>query len=464
MIKSVQSISVDPKFFEKGRYKSVEKSLKILATDLLSSLKITEEALESLEKGKDYQICSVFAQMRICLADSARGDPLLFHISNELHYPLSVYVPNEHSFSMNVEEVPPGYVNFLCLTPFRLERSQDFSKEIGFQEYLQSEMFHAPKNPRRKGVDKPWTIGEIVYGLASQFGGAHVDKYVNGAFFYLMENPTVQSCYLEIADAAVKLGLQMLDENITAIFLEGEAGAYKDDYEFWYGLGLNQDRKECHADAIIAFNKAIKLKPTYSAYFARAVAYSNSPDTDKAIEDLKRASEIKSNDPVLWNYLGISYAEKGNSTKAIESYEKAISLRPNYSEAWYGLGLVLQNNGFGNKAIKAYQKATQFDPDLLNAWNNWGNIYSQAMMPDNALSLYREVVLRNPEHKLVWYNSAKTLSYSGHDKSIVFEHLRKAIKLTPEDKKCAREDLAFQRFWEDEDFVKLTQENELKTS
>ncbi|VGO12640.1 TPR repeat-containing protein YrrB [Pontiella desulfatans] len=449
---------LDPSFFEEGRYKTVEKSLRWLASDLDASLKITQEALEAVREKRLYQIGSIFAQMRICLSDSARGEPLLFHVSNELHYPLTVYVPESHTLEMNLDGPAPGYANFIHFPHFSLIQNDGYPNTIGFQELLQTEMLHAPgTHPCRSNHDKPWTLGEVVYRVACQFGGAHVDKRINGGLLHLIKNPLVQNFYLQVSDAAVHLGQEMLSNCNDAIILSDcEGKVHVSNYDTWYGRGHCLSKKGEQVKAIEAFDQAIELNPTYSAYFARAVAYANLPNPDKAIEDFNRAAKLNADDPTLWNYVGITYAQKGSSPKAIESYHRAIKLRPNYAEAWYDLGVILQRDGMVDKAIDAYQKATQSDPDLLNAWNNWGNIYSEAMMPDHALPLYQEVVNRNPEHETVWYNSARTLSYSGHNKQIVLEHLGNAVRITPDDKECAKEDPAFKRLWKDCDFIELT--------
>jgi tetratricopeptide (TPR) repeat protein len=449
---------LDPSFFDEGRYKTVEKSLRWLASDLGDSLKITQEALDAVHEKRFYQMGSIFAQMRICLADTARGNvPLLFYVSEELHHLLTVYVPDSHEMKIDKEgPVQDGLANHLCFPYFQLEQSEQCDTQMGFREFLQTEMLSAPSHPGRN-PEQPWTIQNFAFDIASQFGGAHVDKKLNGALLHALKNPLVQSYYLQITKAAVELGQKMLNQNIKAINLSDcEGKIHANNYDTWYGRGHCLSKKGKQEEAIEALGRAIEINATYAAYFARAVAYANLPDTDKAIEDFERARKINSNDPTLWNYIGISFAKKGNSQKAIESYQKAIELRPNYAEAWYDLGVILQRDGFMNKAIDAYKNATQFDPDFLNAWNNWGNIYSVANMPDSALPLYHEVIRRNPKHETVWYNSARTLSYSGADKAMVLKHLGNAVRITPDDKKCAREDPAFQRFWKDEDFNSLT--------
>jgi tetratricopeptide (TPR) repeat protein len=449
---------LDPSFFEEGRYKTVEKSLRWLASDLDASLRITQEALVAVQEHRFYQIGSIFAQMRICLSDSARGAPLLFHISNELHYQMTVYVSGDHTLAMSIDGPPPGYAQFLHFPHFSIEKTDAFPKEIGFQEFLQSEILHAPgTHPCKSNRDKPWTLGEVIYHIACQFGGAHIDKRINGGLLHLMKNPLVQNFYLQVTKAAVELGQKMLNENNDAIILSDCDGkVHTSNYDTWYGRGHCLSKKGKQEEAIAALDRAIEINPTYAAFFARAVAYANLPDTDKAIGDFKLAAELNQKDPTLWNYMGLSYAALQDSAKAIDAYKKAIELRPNYAEAWYHLGVLLQRDGYANKAIDAYRTATQYDPSLEYAWNNLGNIYTEATIPHEAIRMYQEVIRLNPEHDMVWFNYAHTLAYSGACKEQVMEYLRKAVEITPLDKKCAREDPAFKRFWNDDDFIKLT--------
>jgi tetratricopeptide (TPR) repeat protein len=119
--------------------------------------------------------------------------------------------------------------------------------------------------------------------------------------------------------------------------LKAYLGKRADDYVAWYNLGLTYGNKAQYEDAILAYKKALEVKPDY-------------------VE--------------AWNNLGVAYGKQGQYDDAISAYKKALEIKPDYAEAWNNLGVTYGKQDRNDDEITAYKKALEIKPDYAVAWNN----------------------------------------------------------------------------------------------
>jgi tetratricopeptide (TPR) repeat protein len=58
----------------------------------------------------------------------------------------------------------------------------------------------------------------------------------------------------------------------------------------------------------------------------------------EAVEDFRRAVNVRQNYPEAWNELGFALRQTGQYTDAVKAYDQALRLRPNFPEALEYLG------------------------------------------------------------------------------------------------------------------------------
>jgi len=75
------------------------------------------------------------------------------------------------------------------------------------------------------------------------------------------------------------------------------------------------------------------------------------------------------------NNLGDMYARHGELEKAVEEFKKAIELKPNYGDAYHNLANVYHQMGKDNLAKENYQKALEFNPGLWQSHQNLAALY-----------------------------------------------------------------------------------------
>jgi Tfp pilus assembly protein PilF len=104
----------------------------------------------------------------------------------------------------------------------------------------------------------------------------------------------------------------------------------------WYGLGLIAQQNGRTLDARAAYDKALKIDPSYmSALFSEAMMLKSS-DPDRTVELLKRAVAAEPQAATIRMQLGLLLAEKGRADEAGDEFRHAVatdpSLRPQVPE------------------------------------------------------------------------------------------------------------------------------------
>jgi tetratricopeptide (TPR) repeat protein/O-antigen ligase len=132
------------------------------------------------------------------------------------------------------------------------------------------------------------------------------------------------------------------------------------------GFSQKQEKERAEQNlnlAIENLKKALELKPDYSpAHFLLAVAYDQLGQKDEAISKLETAKTLSPADFGLALQLGLLYWRKGELEKAQAEFERALNLNPDYANARYMLGLVYDKKGEKEKAIKEFEKVSELNP------------------------------------------------------------------------------------------------------
>ncbi|MEB3884193.1 tetratricopeptide repeat protein [Lyngbya sp. CCY1209] len=125
-------------------------------------------------------------------------------------------------------------------------------------------------------------------------------------------------------------------------------------------IGIGQVRKKQYRDAIVAFDKAIRLEPKLvAAYINRGVAYSELGENAAAIASFNRALEIDPRSAQARYFRGSEYLEMSDYQKSLDDYTEALRLNPDYIDAYLDRGFVHKQLGEEQKAIINYQKAAE---------------------------------------------------------------------------------------------------------
>ena len=85
--------------------------------------------------------------------------------------------------------------------------------------------------------------------------------------------------------------------------------------------------------------------------------------------------KLNSNNPELFNNLGIAYMKIKNFNQAIQSFKRAIEINSHFIEPYNNLGVSLKEVKKINEAIEYFEKAIELETKNPKAYNNIGSIY-----------------------------------------------------------------------------------------
>jgi tetratricopeptide (TPR) repeat protein len=202
-------------------------------------------------------------------------------------------------------------------------------------------------------------------------------------------------------------------------------------YNAWATLGSAYDKLGQAAQAIEAYQQAIRINPrSFETWTNLGCVYHKSGQADKAIDAYQQAIQISPEIDMIWFDLGSAYHKSSQTAKSLEAYLQAVRINPEYAEAWYSMGNVYSELGQADKAIVAFQQTIRINPEHNQAWFKLGNGYMQSNQTDNAIKAYKQDIQINPQSYEAWSNlGVAYLQIKQPDKS--FEAYQRAVSINP---------------------------------
>jgi tetratricopeptide (TPR) repeat protein len=154
-------------------------------------------------------------------------------------------------------------------------------------------------------------------------------------------------------------------------------------------------------------------------------------DTEKAIEEINRAIELKPNYVDSYLQRAVIYKEGGDLFKAVSDYGRAVDLNPNIPSVQYDFGQTLRQLGMYEPAVEAYRRAIELNPAMLEAYNNLGITYSELKRYDEAAGYFRKVIEMNPRYTKAYNNLGAAYAQAG-DLDRAVEAFSTAIEIDPQ--------------------------------
>ena len=189
--------------------------------------------------------------------------------------------------------------------------------------------------------------------------------------------------------------------------LTREGPAFADAFNL---LGLSLAMVDRADDALTAFDQALRVNPRYvEAYLNRAVVLNQLGRIVDAQESMTRAAELGAADEsgypaVVANKLANAHAALANDyraagslDRAIEQYRRALELRPGFSDIRLALGRALVEQGRHGEAAAVLDEVLGVRPTWLDAMLLRGlAAYLQGDL-DAASKVWDEASTRHPE-------------------------------------------------------------------
>lgn len=135
------------------------------------------------------------------------------------------------------------------------------------------------------------------------------------------------------------------------------------------GLALRQQGKA--GEATSYYQRALKVKPdSVKAHMQLALALVEQEKGDEALQQFHEAMELAPNDPDIRTNLGLMLARQGKLSEATSELSEALRLEPNSADAHNNLGLVLLMAGQPEKSLPHFSAALRLKPNFAAASDN----------------------------------------------------------------------------------------------
>ena len=287
---------------------------------------------------------------------------------------------------------------------------------LGFLIYLEicSVIFNLLPIPPLDGygIIRPWLSGRINEKLNKYSNYSYY--FIFGLFLFVPEFSSFffgiikNICHLfNISYPAISLGRQLfyqpINKFIAIIIILIIAYLLRLNENTWYKKGNSLARQKKDEQALVAYEKAIQIKPNYAD---------------------------------AWLEKGHSLNRLQRYPEAVNSYQEVIKIDPSSDEAWLYLGHISFNAGNYEEAVKAYQKVIN-----LKSNKNVDQIFlhfSQALLnlnrQEEAIAVLEEGIIINPQEYRLWITKASYLYYLKKYQEVI-DCCQKAIAIHPQNTK-----------------------------
>jgi TolB-like protein/TPR repeat protein len=205
---------------------------------------------------------------------------------------------------------------------------------------------------------------------------------------------------------------------------------------------LNQATSEGVAQAIVAYQTAVKFDPEFAlAYSEQAHAvlqqiwisgFSAKTQLELSRPLIDQAILLDPQSSEAFTALGIWYRRSGDTEKAVQAFEQATALGPNNASALVNYGnLLLGDMSDPASAIELYSRAIELDPQNIGLKRAWAQATPSVGLEDEGIRVMERVIEEHPDYA-TGYSVLAQLYSDGefrHDKGI--KTMRRAFELDP---------------------------------
>jgi tetratricopeptide (TPR) repeat protein len=200
------------------------------------------------------------------------------------------------------------------------------------------------------------------------------------------------------------------------------------------GKGWRSRKRKVEWDEELkSFLQALLFKNLLSRfYYLMAHRLSRRGRFREAVEELKRAHRVKSNEFLFHFYMGGIYFDQGAYRKAIGHYRKAIQLQPRDGMSHAHLGLIYGILRRPREALKWMKKAVTLNPTYADLHYHLGLLYSDQKRYPEAMEELRRAIRINPNYLFARINLGVLYEEQGKMREAKREY-QKVLRITPED-------------------------------
>jgi tetratricopeptide (TPR) repeat protein len=183
-------------------------------------------------------------------------------------------------------------------------------------------------------------------------------------------------------------------------------------------------------EAFAHYQQAVRLKPDYASGHNNLGAFllNVRNDPQEAIEHFKKSLQIKPDYAQAHNNLGVALYKLGRLNEAVAHYQEAVRLEPDFTQWHKNLGLTFLRLGRLNDAVAHYQETLRLEPDCTEAHNNLGIAFLELGRLKDAAAHFQQAVRIKPDHPEAHVNLGIALRELGQLQEAI-EHFEQSLRL-----------------------------------
>ena len=201
----------------------------------------------------------------------------------------------------------------------------------------------------------------------------------------------------------------------------------------YFNQGYAQGELGRHAEAIAAYDQALRLDPdNAAAYFNRGLARSHLGRHAESVADYSQALRLDPDNAAAYFNRGYDQGRLGQHAKAVADYDQALRLEPNDAVAYFNRGLAKKRLDRLADAIADYDQALRLNPDNAAAYFNRGYARGELGRHADAVADYDQALRLEPGNAAAYFNRGYDRRQLGRYAEALADY-DQAIRLEPND-------------------------------
>jgi serine/threonine-protein kinase len=185
--------------------------------------------------------------------------------------------------------------------------------------------------------------------------------------------------------------------------------------EAYFALGSVYTDTGRNAEAVQQLKRALQLRPNSDdGYIRLGRAYAATGQTEAALAAFKTAVDLN---PYYWynrKQLGGAYADAGRNHQAIEEFKRQIDLNPKDWSGYNNLAAIYYLEGRWKDCIPYLEKAIELQPSF-DSYSNLGSAYYELERYPEAIEMYKKAIQLNGNSPVPLRNLAQAYRRSGQE-------------------------------------------------
>jgi Tfp pilus assembly protein PilF/ribosomal protein S18 acetylase RimI-like enzyme len=148
--------------------------------------------------------------------------------------------------------------------------------------------------------------------------------------------------------------------------------------------------------------RAIAQQDNWSEVYNLADTYRQQQQWQLAVIAFERAIELKPDFFWSWHHLADVFTKLQTWEQAVQAYNRAVELDPQFFWSWHNLADALTKLQAWEQAVQAYNRAVEIDSQFFWSWHNLADVLMKLEDWDRAIAIYLQAIQLKPDHRLVY--------------------------------------------------------------